>query len=80
MFYINWFVSTSSSSEWKDFFQFWIRFRTIGRKICKRDVNIDKISMYYYFYQLIRFDKLYKLMESFLSNFRVIFESTNFFK
>ena len=51
------------------FFKFQIRFQIIGRK----QKNIQTNSELYVIYQWICLDMLYKLIESFFSNFEIIF-------
>ena len=70
MFYINGFISTSSTNLWKVFFfKFQIRFWIFGQKTKNFQTNSKAwvlIKLQCVIYQWIRFDKLYKLMESFL--------------
>ena len=64
MVYINGFVLTSSTNLGKDFFQFRICFRIIGRKPKNIQMNSEVwilIKVQFFIHQWIRLDKLYNL-------------------
>ena len=83
MLYINGFFSTSSTKQWKSFFEFQIRFLIFVWKPIFFQTNSEAwilIKLQCVLYQWIRLNELYKLIESFFQISESFFELVTIFK